>query len=157
MFTRNLFGNEEFRGSLKLSSMMNTEKKSFRSRVLPRTASDSRNLRSTTKLSAIEPNLEDVYSKLRKYMKTSSKTLEDAFLAIDTQNSGVVTNLEFKEAIRSLNIGFTSREVDELIVYIRPDEHNRINWVDFVQKFKDGPGEKKILERTRQRLHNLKD
>ena len=108
MFVKKLFGHEEFRGSLKLTSAQSTEKKSFRSRILPRNTIDARNLRSSkSKISTIEPNLEDVFSKLKRYAKTSANSQEEAFRKVDTQNRGVMTNLEFKEVIRSLNIGFS--------------------------------------------------
>ena len=48
-------------------------------------------------------------------------------------------------------------ELEELINHIRPDENNRINWVDFIQKFKDSNADHKVLERTRTRLHALKE
>ena len=68
-------------------------------------------------------------------MKTSHKSLEEVFRLLDTDDHGVVTNLEFKEAIRKLNIGLTSKDIDCLINYIEPDANQRINWKNFIKKF----------------------
>lgn len=105
----------------------------------------------------IEPNLSDIHSKLRRFMKTSSKTLEDVFKKHDSDESGTLSNLEFRDAIRDLGIGLTSREIDCLINYCDPGPDNRINWVNFIHKFKENTGEQQILDRTRQRLHKIKD
>jgi Ca2+-binding EF-hand superfamily protein len=45
-----------------------------------------------------------------------------------------VTNLEFKEAIRKLMTGLTSREIDELLNSTPMDSDNRISYKDFIKK-----------------------
>jgi len=62
----------------------------------------------------------------------------------DLDGKGNLTNLQFKEAIRGLGIGLTSREIDTLIQYCEPDLENRINWKNFLHKFKENTGEQQI-------------
>jgi len=125
---------------------------------LPKTVSDFRkSAQKKSKLAMVEPNLADIHSKLKTYLRTSSKTLVQVFGKYDPDNTGTISNLEFKEAIRTLNIGFTSREIDVLIKYIEPTRDNRINYYDFAHKFKDTHGDRQVLDRTRLRIHKLKD
>ena len=152
----NLFLQNEFTGSLKQSpGLTNTN---FRTRILPKTVSDfRRSTKNKSKLAQVEPNLADIHSKLKTYLRTSSKTLVQVFGKYDPDNTGCISNLEFKEAVRTLNIGFTSREIDVLIKYIEPTRDNRINYYDFAHKFKDTHGDRQVLDRTRLRIHRLKD
>lgn len=152
----NLFISNEFTGSLKLSP--GVVNKSFRTRFLPATVSDFRRTdRKKAKITMVEPNLSDIHSKLKCYLRTSPKTLLQVFGRYDPDNTGTISNLEFKEAIRSLNIGFKSREIDVLIKYIEPTRDNRINYFDFAHKFRDNHGDRQVLDRTRLRVHKLKD
>ena len=66
-------------------------------------------------MQAIEPNLSDIHSKLRMFAKSSAKSLEQVFSARDPDNTGNITNLQFRDAIRELNIGLLSNEIDCLI------------------------------------------
>jgi Ca2+-binding EF-hand superfamily protein len=93
--------------------------------------------RSFSRATMIEPNLSDIWSKLRCYIKTSCKTLEEVFKKVDLDNQGVITNLEFKEAVRKLHIGFTSKEIDLMIKNIQPMADNKINYLEFMGKFKE--------------------
>jgi len=42
-------------------------------------------------------------------LASSPKTLEQAFLEVDSQKNGRITNLMFKKAFRNLNIALTSK------------------------------------------------
>jgi hypothetical protein len=46
---------------------------------------------------------------LRDIVASSPKSLEQAFLDVDKHNTGRVTNLAFKKALRGLNIALTSK------------------------------------------------
>ena len=87
-----IFEETIFTGSLKLTPAI--VNKSYRSRVLTRSQTDCRVGRKNnkTKMEMIEPNLSDIHSKLRRFMKTSSKTLEEVFRRHDEDESGTVTN-----------------------------------------------------------------
>ena len=47
---------------------------------------------------------------------------------------GSISNLEFKNALRALNLGFTSKEIDLLLNYINENGDGMINWMDFMRK-----------------------
>lgn len=91
----------------------------------------------TFKFGSIEPETNDVLSVLREYLKSTHKNLEEVFQAIDITKCGKVTNLEFKEAIRKLMTGLTSREIDELLNATPMDSDNRISYKDFIRKMNE--------------------
>lgn len=49
---------------------------------------------------------------MRGIMRTSSRPLQDIFNEFDVDGNGVVTSLEFRNAIRKLNLGLSSKEID---------------------------------------------
>ena len=54
----------------------------------------------------------DIMEKLRQIMKTSSLTLEDIFKKFDEDGNGFISANEFRNAIRRLNLGLSSRDID---------------------------------------------
>jgi hypothetical protein len=138
-----MFSRREFSGSLKLTpaydsppkNSIRTVNKNFRSRICPKASTASLGTRPRTKMQAIEPNLSDIHSKLRRFMKTSPKSLEEVFREKDVDGNNNLTNIEFRGAIRNLGIGLTSSEIDTLIQFCVSDAENKINWVDFIYKF----------------------
>ena len=90
----------------------------------------------TTKLRSVEPDHTDVLSKMRQFIRASNRTLKEIFDEIDQSGQGVVTNLEFKEGIRKLMIGITSKEIDDLINVVDMNKDGRVDWVEFNAKFK---------------------
>ena len=85
----------------------------------------------------IEPDTSDIVSILREYLKASGKSLEEVFGAVDITKCGKVTNLEFKEAIRKLNIGLTSKQLDELLNSTPMGDDGRISYKDFIRKMQE--------------------
>ncbi len=61
-------------------------------------------------------------------LATSPKTLEQAFMEVDTQKRGKITNLQFKKAFRALNIALTAKEIDLLLNYCNFHIENLIDW-----------------------------
>jgi Ca2+-binding EF-hand superfamily protein len=45
-------------------------------------------------------------------MKTSARPLQEIFSEFDVDGNGVVTAVEFRNAIRKLNLGLSSKEID---------------------------------------------
>lgn len=86
---------------------------------------------------SIEPANTDVISLLREFLKCSQRNLADIFEEIDVTKCGRVTNLEFKEAIRKLQIGLSSREIDDLINATPVDKNNRINYKEFIKSMNE--------------------
>lgn len=56
------------------------------------------------------------------------------FLVHNIIASGSISNLEFRNALRALNLGFTSKEIDLLLNYINENGDGMINWMDFMRK-----------------------
>lgn len=74
---------------------------------------------------------------MRQYIKASHKTIRQIFNDIDQSGLGVVTNLEFKQGIRKLLIGLTSKEIDDLINVVDMNKDGRVDWVEFNNRFKE--------------------
>lgn len=74
---------------------------------------------------------------MRQFIKASHKTIRQIFNDIDQSGLGVVTNLEFKQGIRKLLIGLTSKEIDDLINVVDMNKDGRVDWVEFNNRFKE--------------------
>lgn len=74
---------------------------------------------------------------MRQFIKASHKTIKQIFDEIDSNHFGVVTNLEFKQGIRKLLIGLTSKEIDDLINVVDMNRDGRVDWVEFNNRFKE--------------------
>jgi Ca2+-binding EF-hand superfamily protein len=72
--------------------------------------------------------------KLRGILKTSNANLREVFASFDSDGSGKLSNLEFKNALRQLNLGLTSKEIDMLLNYIDESGDGKINWEEFSKK-----------------------
>lgn len=57
----------------------------------------------------------DIMEKFRKIIKSSNMHLRDVFEKFDEDGNGYITPLEFRHAVRTLNINLTAREIDEII------------------------------------------
>lgn len=90
-----------------------------------------------SKSQAIEPDKSDVLSTLRDYLKCTNQNLQQIFEKIDITKCGKVTNLEFKEAIRKLMTGMTSREIDDLINATPMCKDGKIDYKDFIHKMNE--------------------
>ena len=54
----------------------------------------------------------NVIERLRVIIATSSKSLQEIFAEFDEDGNGYVTQVEFRNALRRLGLGITSREID---------------------------------------------
>lgn len=54
----------------------------------------------------------NIVEKIRGIMKTSARPLQDVFGDFDVDGNGIVTAIEFRNAIRKLNLGLSSKEID---------------------------------------------
>lgn len=68
-------------------------------------------------------------------MKTSSRPLQEIFSEFDVDGNGVVTAVEFRNAIRKLNIGLSSKEIDQLMMRIDANSDGMIDYNEFTSKF----------------------
>lgn len=57
------------------------------------------------------------------------------FKEFDSDGSGEISNLEFKDAFRKLGIGLTSKELDHLLNFCDESGDGIVNWLEFISKF----------------------
>jgi hypothetical protein len=86
--------------------------------------------------SSVKAKLEDdIIEKLRYILKTSTKTLVQVFKEFDVDGNGVISAVEFRQALRRLNLGVTSLEIDKVIKIVDKNSDGNIDWNEFMQKF----------------------
>lgn len=64
---------------------------------------------------------DNVLARFRSLLKAASqqtKTVEELFREIDVDESGKITSVEFRNAVRKLQLGLTSREIDQILIAI---------------------------------------
>jgi len=52
---------------------------------------------------------------LRQIIRSSASSFEEIFKGFDTDGNGLISQVEFRNALRKLNLGVTSREIDKLL------------------------------------------
>lgn len=72
----------------------------------------------------------EIHQKLKRIIKTSNNDIETCFLEFDQDNTGYITNLQFRSALRKLNIALTNHEIDELMIWNKKSD-GMINWKEF--------------------------
>ncbi len=79
---------------------------------------------------------QDILEKLRQIIKTSPKSFEDIFKEFDSDGNGTISQTEFRNALRKLNLGLTLREIDKVMAKMDTNQDGKIDWVEFISKFK---------------------
>lgn len=69
---------------------------------------------------------------MKQILRASNKSLEEVFKSYDKDGSGDISNLEFKEAFRQMEIGLTSKELDYLLDYCDESGDGNVNWLEFI-------------------------
>ncbi|CAD8157187.1 unnamed protein product [Paramecium pentaurelia] len=95
--------------------------------------------------------------KIRRYLRNSNKNVNDLFKQYDPDNTGFITNLEFRQVIRSLNMGLTFQDVDILSAMLDTDRNSMVNWKEFSKKLDFRQADNKILERAGIHLQRVND
>jgi Ca2+-binding EF-hand superfamily protein len=78
----------------------------------------------------------DIVEKLRALMASSKRTLPEIFSEFDSDRNGFVTVVEFRNAIRKLGLGLSSKDIDALLAKIDKNGDGRIDYREFANKFK---------------------
>jgi len=99
----------------------------------------------------------NVIEKLRSIVKTSTKSLDQIFEEFDSDGNGFISEVEFRNAIRKLELGLTSRDIDQLMARIDTNNDGRISYTEFMTKFKINEFEERIKNRAVARLGKLKE
>lgn len=58
---------------------------------------------------------EKLLSKIRRLLRPTIKQVGELLRSLDVNKSGLITNLEFRNAIKSLNLGLFQQEIDLLL------------------------------------------
>ena len=95
--------------------------------------------------------------RLRAIIQSSPKSLEEIFQEFDEDGNGYVTTLEFRNAIRRLGLGLTSREIDQLMAKIDANNDGKIDYQEFQAKFKVNTYESRMVARAANRMAKLKE
>ena len=103
----------------------------------------------------------DILEKVRALVRASTKSLKEVFKTLDTDNSGKLTSVEFRNGIRKMGLGLTSREIDQLMVIIDTNADGMIDYKEFETKLgKNTTGreaERLIMERAQKKMAKLKE
>jgi len=59
---------------------------------------------------------------------TSTKSLREIFDEFDEDGNGFITQVEFRNALRRLNLGITSREMDQVLQQLDNNGDGMIDW-----------------------------
>jgi Ca2+-binding EF-hand superfamily protein len=76
---------------------------------------------------------ENILSRLRILVQQSGKSLDEIFNQFDTDGSGELTKGEFRKALRSMNLGLTILEINEIITLVDKKDlkgHSRYDKVE---------------------------
>lgn len=115
---------------------------------------------SATIVSANSSNMQweaDIIEKLRQIIRSSSLTFEDIFKKFDEDGNGFISSIEFRNAIRKLNLGLSSREIDLIMKRVDTNGDGKIDWKEFVAKFKTTELDDRLKDRARDRMARLKE
>jgi Ca2+-binding EF-hand superfamily protein len=75
---------------------------------------------------------------------------------MDTDNSGTLSLLEFRNAMRKLNIGLSAKDLDCLLARIDTNNDGKIDWQEFQKQFKTSDTEKQIKSSCQNRLNSMR-
>ncbi len=76
-----------------------------------------------------------IFEKLRQILHASQIPIEQLFASIDKDKSGDISNLEFINAIRNLNLGLNLREIEDLLLHSDSNNDGKIDFREFTRKF----------------------
>ena len=69
----------------------------------------------------------------------------------------MISQVEFRNAIRRLNLGLTSREIDKMMTRIDSNADGKIDWKEFIAKFKTSELDERLKERAKDKMARLKE
>ena len=95
--------------------------------------------------------------KLRQIIKSSSLTLDDIFKKFDEDGNGFISAIEFRNAIRKLNLGLSSREIDLVMKRVDTNGDGKIDWKEFCGQFKTSNLDERLKERAKDKMARLKE
>lgn len=83
--------------------------------------------------------------------------MTEIFKQFNPDGDNYITQNEFRNAVRQLNLGLTSREIDQLMVRIDDNKDGMIDFNEFCMKFAVGNQDQAMQLRTKDKLAQLKE
>lgn len=99
----------------------------------------------------------DIFEKLRQIVKASPLSFEQVFKEFDSDGNGWISQVEFRNAIRKLNLGLTAREIDKLMLRIDTNQDGKIDYAEFAAKFKTTDLDVRLKDRAKDKMARLKE
>jgi len=153
-----LFGNNRFTGSRYISSQKGTGQDFKKPKKVDNytdkfTPGNIAIIDNTSR----EERQRKLFDRLRQIILASNIPVEKFFKDMDIDRSGDISNLEFINAIRKLNLGLSLKEIEELILYCDSNQDGKISFQEFVIKFAPQEAETRLFDRSKNKLKRLKD
>ena len=99
---------------------------------------------------------EEPLKRLQALIRASPYSIEEIFKEMDKDNNGTLSLIEFRNAMRKLNIGLSAKDIDGLLARIDTNNDGQIDWQEFQKQFKTSETETHIKASCQQRLNFLR-
>lgn len=77
----------------------------------------------------------EVEDKVRKILYAAKIPFEEFYKHVETDKNGNISNLEFINAMRKLNLGLKQKELDALILGFEGEQTGKIKFTEVMKKF----------------------
>ena len=84
-------------------------------------------------------------------------SFDQVFNEFDSDGNGFITRVEFRNALRKLNLGLTAREIDKIMLRIDTNQDGKIDYKEFSAKFKNTELDLRLKERAKDKMASLKE
>ena len=99
---------------------------------------------------------QDPLKRLQSLVKASPNNLEEVFKNIDVDESGKLSAVEFRKALRKLGIGLSARDIDTIMSRIDTNNDGQIDWLEFQKNFKISETEKYTSGLAQNRIQRMR-
>ena len=63
---------------------------------------------------------------------------------MDSDGNGWLSGVEFRNAIRKLELGLNSRDIDQLLARVDTNSDGKIDYIEFINKFRPSPFDERM-------------
>ena len=77
---------------------------------------------------------EKILDMLKTVLSASNVTFQDFFNKIDKSGEGIISNLEFVNAIKQLKLGITLQEIEDLVASCDKNNDGKISFFEFMKQ-----------------------